>query len=86
MSLLRKLLIMLCMYTYRHTQSTIAATAINLTEDDIAAIELVLAKARGPSGPVYGFERDREGVHGKIMKYNLNQVNQEAHLEELCHR
>ncbi|MFT5196315.1 MAG: hypothetical protein ACI85U_003347, partial [Candidatus Promineifilaceae bacterium] len=26
----------------------------------------------GPHGPVYALERDKDGTHGRIMKYNLN--------------
>jgi aryl-alcohol dehydrogenase-like predicted oxidoreductase len=43
-----------------------------LDDADRAAIEAVLAQRRGPSGDTYALERDREGPHGRIMKYNLN--------------
>ena len=59
---------------------------LSLSEADLSSIEAVLSSARGPAGPVYGLERDREGSHGEIMKYNLNHVNQSSHLEELCTR
>ncbi len=39
---------------------------------DHAAIVAVLSRRRGPSGDVYTLERDREGPHGRIMKYTLN--------------
>jgi aryl-alcohol dehydrogenase-like predicted oxidoreductase len=45
---------------------------LNLDEADNQAIDGVIELSSGPSGPVYGLERDREGRHGKIMKYNLN--------------
>jgi len=41
---------------------------------DLQQIENILSRAQGPSGPVFGLERDREGAHGRIMKYNLNKV------------
>lgn len=71
---------------HRHLQNVNAAIALQLTEQDLFDTEAVVAKARGPIGPVFGLERDFGGPHGKIMKYNLNQINQGAHLEELCHR
>jgi aryl-alcohol dehydrogenase-like predicted oxidoreductase len=43
-----------------------------LTGEDVEEIHAVTDKAAGPAGPVYGLERDREGKHGRIMKYNLN--------------
>jgi len=49
-------------------------------------IEAILVKAKGPSGSIYELEREFKGPHGRVMKYNLNQINQGAHLEELCHR
>lgn len=70
----------------RHLETTISSVGLSLTGADLASIEAVLAMATGPSGPVYGLERDREGAHGEIMKYNLNCLNQAKHLEELCTR
>jgi hypothetical protein len=32
----------------------------------------VTRQRKGPAGDVYELERDREGRHGRIMKYNLN--------------
>jgi hypothetical protein len=32
----------------------------------------VLAHRKGPGGDCYTLERDRDGPHGRIMKYNLN--------------
>ncbi|MGI9370145.1 MAG: hypothetical protein ACR2O2_15040 [Ruegeria sp.] len=47
---------------------------------DAAAVALVnhaqnvelQAAAPGPSGDVYALERDANGVHGNLMKYDLN--------------
>jgi aryl-alcohol dehydrogenase-like predicted oxidoreductase len=44
-----------------------------IDEEDLQAIDGVIKRSLGPSGPVYGLERDREGRHGQIMKYNLNE-------------
>ncbi len=56
----------------RHQPQTLETFAFTLDAQDRAAIEAVLAQARGPKGPVYGLEGDRNGRHGRIMKYNLN--------------
>ena len=39
---------------------------------DLARLAAVTDRRRGPLGEVYALERDREGPHGRIMKYNLN--------------
>jgi aryl-alcohol dehydrogenase-like predicted oxidoreductase len=45
---------------------------LTLDASDKAAIDAVTARRRGPYGDVYELERDREGAHGRIMKYTLN--------------
>jgi aryl-alcohol dehydrogenase-like predicted oxidoreductase len=44
----------------------------SLTAADHERIRAHLLAAPGPKGDVFGLERDREGPHGKIMKYDLN--------------
>lgn len=39
---------------------------------DIVALRTVTSRRVGPPGDVYELERDREGPHGRIMKYGLN--------------
>ena len=63
-----------------------AAESLVLTEADTADIQSVLDCSQGPKGHVYELEREWEGPHAAIMKYNLNQVNRGQHLEELCRR
>ncbi|NIP57787.1 MAG: aldo/keto reductase [Gemmatimonadetes bacterium] len=46
------------------------AAELELPESDRDRIRS-LAGA-GPEGPVFGLEREKEGPHGRIMKYNLN--------------
>ena len=70
----------------RHLESTLSAVTLELSGADVTDIEAVLDCCEGPGGPVYGLEREREGPHGAIMHYNLNQINNGPHLEELCHR
>ena len=55
-----------------HLAANVAAGALKLTDGDKSEIEAVAAKRRGPDGEVYELERDRDGRHGSIMKYNLN--------------
>lgn len=55
-----------------HLPGTLATFGVRLTEQDHAELAPILAAHPGPSGDVYTLERDREGPHGRIMKYNLN--------------
>lgn len=56
----------------RHLTSTLQAIALRLDIDDRRAIEAVLSRAQGPTGEVYGLERESGGRHARIMKYDLN--------------
>jgi aryl-alcohol dehydrogenase-like predicted oxidoreductase len=56
----------------RHLPKTLEVFGFALDAEDRAKIDAVLAQAGGPGGPVYGLEGDRNGRHGRIMKYNLN--------------
>ncbi|MCT8997426.1 aldo/keto reductase [Chelativorans intermedius] len=56
----------------RHLPKTLEVFGLKLDSEDRARINAVLSRAKGPTGPVYGLESDREGRHGRIMKYNLN--------------
>ena len=58
----------------RHLQATLRIGSTHLDAADRAAIDAVLAQAQGPAGEVYALERDRNGRHGSIMKYNLGDV------------
>jgi aryl-alcohol dehydrogenase-like predicted oxidoreductase len=46
---------------------------LKLDAADAQAIQSVLRQRQGPSGDVYSLERDRNGRHGRIMKYDLHQ-------------
>jgi aryl-alcohol dehydrogenase-like predicted oxidoreductase len=50
----------------------LAIFRLSLDDDDRAAIDAVLANRSGPVGDAYTLERDKDGRHGRIMKYNLN--------------
>jgi aryl-alcohol dehydrogenase-like predicted oxidoreductase len=55
-----------------HLDSNLRVGSLQLNEGDHAEIAAVLAQRRGPDGDTYTLERDRNGRHGSIMKYNLN--------------
>lgn len=58
-----------------HLADTRRALELQLTENDRVSIAALLSRSDGPSGEVYALERDREGAHGRIMRYNLNAVS-----------
>lgn len=44
----------------------------DLDKEDLEKIGKVVESAKGPTGPFYALERDKNGKHAAIMKYNLN--------------
>ena len=56
----------------RHLDSTLAAVSLELDDDDRSAVDAVLARGKGPSGPFYAIEREVGGPHAGIMRYDLN--------------
>jgi aryl-alcohol dehydrogenase-like predicted oxidoreductase len=58
----------------RHLAENVALGALRLAPADMADIDTLLARSRGPLGDVYALERDRDGRHGAIMRYNLNKL------------
>lgn len=59
--------------TIGHLDSNMKVFSFQLDQSDNALIEGVLSQRKGPSGDVFDIERIKEGAHGAIMKYNLNQ-------------
>lgn len=57
-----------------HLASVDAAIAMQLTEEDRAAIAAVHADAAGPGGDVYALERVKGGRHASVMRYTLNRA------------
>lgn len=55
-----------------HLPQTLSAIDVKLDAADLATLSDLCG--RGVSGDVYEVERDRNGPHGRIMKYNLNRV------------
>ncbi len=58
--------------SHDHLPATLRISTLRLSEQDRAEIAAVLAHRKGPEGEVFALERDRDGRHGAIMKYNLN--------------
>ena len=55
-----------------HLERNLAIPGIELSAQDFAEINAVLARSNPVPGDVYALERDRSGKHGSVMKYNLN--------------
>jgi aryl-alcohol dehydrogenase-like predicted oxidoreductase len=58
----------------RHLADTLATDRLRLDAEDKAALAAILVERKGPAGDTFELERDREGKHGRIMKYDLNIV------------
>jgi aryl-alcohol dehydrogenase-like predicted oxidoreductase len=56
----------------KHLPAHRRVASIRLRPADHDRIAGVLSRRLGPLGDVYTLERDREGPHGRIMKYELN--------------
>ena len=46
---------------------------LRLDAEDLALIEGVTDRRRGPRGDIYALEREKGGRHAAIMKYDLNE-------------
>jgi aryl-alcohol dehydrogenase-like predicted oxidoreductase len=55
-----------------HLGETLAAASLWLSPQERGELDGFLADFGTPAGDVYELERDREGRHGRIMRYNLN--------------
>jgi aryl-alcohol dehydrogenase-like predicted oxidoreductase len=55
-----------------HLGETLAAATLELSARDRDELGGFLRDYGTPDGDVYALERDREGRHGRIMRYNLN--------------
>jgi aryl-alcohol dehydrogenase-like predicted oxidoreductase len=55
-----------------HLSSHRQIHALQLEDTDVTAIDAITRRRTGPLGDVYSLERDRDGRHGRIMKYDLN--------------
>lgn len=55
-----------------HLNANARIGALELDSEDLSAIDAVTRRHLGPEGDVFTLERDRQGRHGRIMKYDLN--------------
>jgi aryl-alcohol dehydrogenase-like predicted oxidoreductase len=60
------------MDTMAHARQLLQVFRLSFDEEDREMIGAALEGIGVPDGPVYGLERDRDGPHGRIMRYNLN--------------
>ena len=57
----------------RHLRGMQKIAGLKLAAAEVAKIQSVINEGKAVPGDVYDIERDRDGPHGRIMKYNLNQ-------------
>jgi aryl-alcohol dehydrogenase-like predicted oxidoreductase len=58
----------------QHLADMLAADGLRLDAEDKTGLGAILAERKGPDGDTFALERDRQGPHGRIMKYDLNTV------------
>ncbi|NNG03535.1 MAG: aldo/keto reductase [Inquilinus sp.] len=56
----------------RHLAENLRVFSFQLDDEDELAIRTVTDRRTGPEGDCYDLERDKEGRHGRIMRYNQN--------------
>jgi aryl-alcohol dehydrogenase-like predicted oxidoreductase len=57
----------------RYLPATQGIEALRLDAQDHALLAPLLGRRTGPAGDCYDIERDKEGRHGRIMRYNQNE-------------
>ncbi len=57
-----------------HLARNAGLASLALSDEDRATVAAVHASTTGPLGDCYTLERDRDGRHGRIMKYNLSKA------------
>lgn len=61
--------------TAAHLKENLGVFNLELDAEDLRGIDAALSRRNGPPGDVFDIERIKEGPHGSIMRYNLNQVS-----------
>lgn len=59
--------------TSAHLKENLQLSKFKLDQTDNIQIDKVIKQRKGPAGDVFDIERIKEGSHGSIMRYNLNQ-------------
>ena len=57
----------------KHLHKLQKLAGLKLDPSDVEKIQSIIQAGPGVPGDVYDIERDKDGRHGRIMKYNLNQ-------------
>lgn len=57
-----------------HLKHNLEVFRFTLHAEDYDQIRKVISERKGPSGDVFDLERVKDGPHGSIMRYNLNQL------------
>lgn len=58
----------------KHVSENSKLFKFQLRPADYIAIDKIISQRKGPAGDVFDIERIKDGPHGSIMRYNLNQV------------
>ena len=61
--------------TSNHLKENLGMFSFSLDAEDLSQIRSVTAQRKGPEGDVFDIERIKDGPHGSIMRYNLNQLS-----------
>ena len=68
-------------------EANVEAATISLPRDIVAQVTAAATSTLRPvPGEVYALEREREGKHGAIMRYNLQCLGDSVHLAEISER
>jgi len=70
----------------RRASEAVEATDLVLAADELQEISCAVEERRAAArrmGDFYEAERNREGEHGRIMRYNLSRVREEGHAKEV---
>lgn len=58
--------------TVERIRDNLAALSLELSKGEHERIRGLVDRAPGPAGDIFALERDRDGPHGRIMRYDLN--------------
>lgn len=58
----------------RHIERIKQLQTFQIDQQDLKQINNVISKSKGPRGSVYALERQKNGKHAKIMRYNQNKL------------
>ena len=62
------------MRNIKHIEKIQKLKTLELDNHDLKVINGVISKSKGPKGRVYELERQKDGKHASIMKYNLSKL------------